>query len=73
MTKNGNGLCHRKPVASTIPSSVGKESDVRLDKHETYEFGGPVGVTAMIFDFPVLMYYLWACLWLYDGQLVHPS
>jgi len=22
--------------------------------------------------FPVLMYYLWACLWFYDGRLVYP-
>ena len=32
-----------------------------------------MGVTAMIFGFPVLMYYLWICLWFYDGQLVHPG
>ncbi len=23
--------------------------------------------------FPVLMYYLWICLWFYDGKLVHPT
>lgn len=45
----------------------------RLTSRRRYEFGGPVGVTAMVFGFPVLMYYLWICLWFYDGQLVHPS
>jgi delta24(24(1))-sterol reductase len=38
-----------------------------------YEFGGPWGVTAMMTGFPILMYYLWICLWFYDGQLVRPS
>src|SRR5258705_3057746 len=23
--------------------------------------------------FPILMYYLWICLWFYDGKLVHPN
>jgi len=44
-----------------------------LDKHETYEFGGPWGVTAMMIGFPLLMYYLWICLWFYDGNLVYPK
>ena len=37
-----------------------------------YEFGGPLGVTAMMVGFPILMYYLWICLVFYDGQLVFP-
>ena len=27
----------------------------------------------MMIGFPILMYYLWICLWFYDGQLVYPS
>ncbi|CAE7137303.1 unnamed protein product [Rhizoctonia solani] len=75
MAENGTTLRQRKTGTngSAQPTDVGKESDARLDKHETYEFGGPWGVTAMVFGFPVLMYYLWICLWFYDGQLVHPS
>lgn len=38
-----------------------------------YEFGGPWGVTAMMIGFPILMYYLWICLWFYDGKLVTPT
>ena len=38
-----------------------------------YEFGGPWGVVAIMTGFPVLMYYLWICLWFYDGKLVHPN
>ncbi|KAF9466096.1 ergosterol biosynthesis ERG4/ERG24 [Collybia nuda] len=47
--------------------------DKRLDIHETYEFGGPLGVLGIMTFFPVLMYYLWICLWFYDGKLVHPT
>jgi hypothetical protein len=39
----------------------------------SYEFGGPWGVTAMMTGFPILMYYLWICLWFYDGKLAGPS
>jgi Delta24(24(1))-sterol reductase len=41
--------------------------------HSSYEFGGPIGVTAMMTLFPVLMYYLWICLAFNDGQLAHPD
>ena len=51
----------------------GQASDKRMDTHHEYEFGGPWGVTAMITLFPLLMYYLWICLWFYDGKLAHPS
>ena len=44
----------------------------RLTAHRSYEFGGPWGVLAIMTGFPVLMYYLWACLWFYDGSLVYP-
>lgn len=27
----------------------------------------------MMIGFPILMYYLWICLWFYDGKLVTPS
>jgi hypothetical protein len=39
----------------------------------SYEFGGPVGVSAMIVGFPIMMYYFWICLRFYDGALVHPG
>ena len=44
----------------------------RLTTRHSYEFGGPWGVFAIMTGFPVLMYYLWACLWFYDGRLVYP-
>ncbi|KAF9048323.1 ERG4/ERG24 ergosterol biosynthesis protein [Hymenopellis radicata] len=54
-------------------TDVGRKIDQKLDQHSEYEFGGPWGVLAIMTGFPLLMYYLWACLWFYDGQLVHPT
>ncbi|KAF5102437.1 hypothetical protein D0Z00_000364 [Geotrichum galactomycetum] len=38
-----------------------------------YEFGGPIGVTAMMIGFPLLMYYLFVCYKFYDSQFVGPN
>lgn len=56
-----------------VISEKGRDRDKAMDQHHEYEFGGPWGVTAMITLFPVLMYYLWICLWFYEGHLVHPT
>ena len=56
-----------------VISEQGRERDKAMDSHYEYEFGGPWGVTAMITLFPMLMYYLWICLWFYDGQFAHPQ
>ncbi|KAJ7621152.1 ergosterol biosynthesis ERG4/ERG24 [Roridomyces roridus] len=69
---NGGGRRKRQSPRSSSPRP-GREVDRKLDQHETYEFGGPFGVLAIMLGFPTLMYYLWICLWFYDGQLVHPS
>ncbi|EIN05960.1 ERG4/ERG24 ergosterol biosynthesis protein [Punctularia strigosozonata HHB-11173 SS5] len=73
---NGHELRQRN-VNGDAPRSFhiteeGRKRDQELDKHTTWEFGGPAGVTAMMIGFPLLMYYLWICLWFYDGQLVYP-
>jgi delta24(24(1))-sterol reductase len=38
-----------------------------------YEFGGPVGNLSMIFGFPVLMWYMWACYYKADCQFMSPE
>lgn len=38
-----------------------------------YEFGGPIGVSAMMFGFPCLMWYLWVSYKFYDCQLASPA
>lgn len=82
---NANGVRQRKKtsevvasgqstqIMNAIPTAYGQAMDKKLDEHQTYEFGGPLGVTAMMLGFPVLMYYFWICLWYYDGALVHPT
>ncbi|KAF8323103.1 ERG4/ERG24 ergosterol biosynthesis protein [Clavulina sp. PMI_390] len=82
--QNGNGSIdkstsfEKRPANGAVSVHVikvtdeGRKVDKKLDQHQEYEFGGPVGVTAMITCFPVLMYYFWACLVFYDGQMVGP-
>lgn len=50
----------------------GRLIDQQLDSHEDWEFGGPIGVTAMMIGFPLLMYYLYICLSHFQGEMVHP-
>ncbi|KAJ8514585.1 hypothetical protein ONZ45_g7891 [Pleurotus djamor] len=75
--QNGNGIRQRKPTQDgekkLVITDEGKKKDQLLDQHTTYEFGGPWGVVAIMTGFPLLMYYLWICLWFYDGKLVYPS
>ncbi|KAK0188658.1 ergosterol biosynthesis ERG4/ERG24 family-domain-containing protein [Armillaria mellea] len=82
MVAEGNGTLRQRNTSNGLPkgadgiikvSEEGKKIDQRLDQHEMYEFGGPLGVTAIMTGFPLLMYYLWICLWFYDGKLVHPT
>ncbi|KIK61797.1 hypothetical protein GYMLUDRAFT_42843 [Collybiopsis luxurians FD-317 M1] len=70
------GLRQRKSNGHSDVISIsdeGKKLDQKLDQHASYEFGGPWGVFAIMTGFPILMYYLWICLWFYDGQLVYPT
>ncbi|KAJ9113639.1 hypothetical protein QFC22_005947 [Naganishia vaughanmartiniae] len=55
------------------PTEHGRKMDKKLDEHFGWEFGGPWGVSAMMLGFPVLMYYLWICLWHYHGAFARPS
>lgn len=47
--------------------------DAEMDKEVIYEFGGPVGVCAMMLGFPCLMYYFWICLEYHQGKLITPQ
>ncbi|KAJ7472245.1 ergosterol biosynthesis ERG4/ERG24 [Mycena galericulata] len=69
----GQGAAEKKSKPKLVVTEAGKEIDRRLDQHDHYEFGGPLGVTAIMLGFPALMYYLWICLWFYEGRLVHPD
>lgn len=57
---------------SRLPYSLACQPQLTRFLH-SYEFGGPWGVVAIMMGFPILMYYLWICLWFYDGKLVYPA
>ncbi|KAK4050112.1 C-24(28) sterol reductase [Microbotryomycetes sp. JL201] len=65
----------KKSVSNASPrkraSATGADEDI--DKHHEYEFNGPVGVTLMMTLFPALFYYLFVCLYFYDGKFATPS
>ncbi|SCZ99184.1 BZ3500_MvSof-1268-A1-R1_Chr3-1g05861 [Microbotryum saponariae] len=54
------------------PATDRKRAVTADDMHHEYEFGGPVGVMAMMTLFPCLFYYLYVCLYFYDGRLARP-
>jgi hypothetical protein len=67
-----------KPIKSSTPTQGGLITlllffPTHIYPFTSWEFGGPWGVTAMMIGFPMLMYYLWICLWFYDGRLVFPT
>ena len=64
-TVNANGV----PL---FKSSYTKQ-DVKLDNEIVYEFGGPIGVCAMMTGFPALMYYFWVSLEFHQGKLYFPE
>ncbi|CEH16753.1 erg4 erg24 ergosterol biosynthesis protein [Ceraceosorus bombacis] len=64
-------LTHYNP--GIVITEKGRETDKRVDTHESWEFGGPIGTAFMMVFFPNMMYYLWICLWFYDGRLVIPN
>jgi len=74
-TSNGErqALLQKKVDSRATISAEGKAKDELLDQHGSWEFGGPIGVTAMMVGFPMLMYYLWICIWFHDGSLAYPT
>lgn len=48
-------------------------ADPKIDFSGHFEFGGSLGVTAMMIGFPLLMWYMWIGATYYDGQLPCPE
>lgn len=44
------------------------QKDPKIDHEAAYDFGGPLGVTAMMIGFPILMWYMWIGATYYDGK-----
>ncbi|GAA5844234.1 hypothetical protein JCM9279_001731 [Rhodotorula babjevae] len=49
------------------------KADPPGDHDDELEFGGAVGTFAMMTGFPALFYYLYACLFFFDGKLATPK
>eukprot|EP00742_Colponemidia_sp_Colp-10_P003852 GILJ01004102.1.p1 GENE.GILJ01004102.1~~GILJ01004102.1.p1 ORF type:complete len:465 (+),score=45.43 GILJ01004102.1:52-1446(+) len=60
-----------KQSTSSAPL-VGDAKDKKLDYEVYYEFGGPVGVFAIMIFSHCLMYYFWACLQINKGHMLLP-
>ncbi|KAL9102476.1 MAG: hypothetical protein Q9163_002376 [Psora crenata] len=54
------------------PPKTGK-ADHKIDMTGQFEFGGPVGVTAIMAGFPILMWYMWIGATYYEGKIPWPK
>jgi delta24(24(1))-sterol reductase len=62
-----NGHANGKPVPKVVDGwLVGTNPKDGHDPH--YDFGGPLGVTAMMLGFPLLMWYMWIGATYYNGK-----
>lgn len=67
-----NGVA--KGAASTTEQEHIKELDnPAINTSEKTEFGGSLGMTAMMIGFPALMYYMWIGAYFYDGKFPRPA
>ncbi|KAF2014684.1 sterol reductase/lamin B receptor, partial [Aaosphaeria arxii CBS 175.79] len=57
-----------KAVDGWVPGT-----DPKIDHTGHFEFGGPLGTTAMMVGFPLLMYYMWIGATFYDGHFPLPA
>lgn len=62
-------------AVSQVPLSKGKAAiaNHKVDSDPHFEFGGPVGVTAIMTIFPLIMYYMWIGATYYNGKLPLPA
>lgn len=60
-------LRQRRPANGASPKASSTVDDPHAEE-EHLEFGGAVGTFAMMTGFPALFYYLYVCLYFYDGQ-----
>ncbi|KAL9596874.1 MAG: hypothetical protein Q9219_005500 [cf. Caloplaca sp. 3 TL-2023] len=75
--------CHQPPIAEKMveieeaewvcTECLARDQDPAAILTDHLEFGGSVGVGAMMITFPLLMYYLWIGATFYDGHLPRPA
>ncbi|BGP43515.1 C-24(28) sterol reductase [Rhodotorula kratochvilovae] len=59
--------------AEPAANEVAPVDKAHREEEEELEFGGAWGTLAMMTGFPTLFYYLYACLYFYDGKLATPE
>lgn len=62
-----NGQLRQRRTANAASPKSNTVDDSHAEE-EHLEFGGAVGTFAMMTGFPALFYYLYVCLYFYDGQ-----
>jgi len=71
-TANGHVATRARPSKRVVDGwEEGKDPKVDYSNH--FEFGGSLGVSAMMIGFPLLMYYMWIGATYYDGKFPTPS
>lgn len=63
---NGHAVCSNQVDGGKI------SPDPKVDSSGEFEFGGPLGVSAIMVAFPLLMYYMWIGATYYDGKFPWP-
>ena len=64
---------HTNGFISKKGNKHGRTSDPKVDTSGHFEFGGSLGVSAIMIGFPLLMYYMWLGATNYDGKLPKPA
>jgi delta24(24(1))-sterol reductase len=70
-----NGSANGTAVKATTPESeqLKKLDNPAIDTSDKREFGGSLGMSAMMIGFPSLMYYMWIGAEFYDGKFPAPD
>jgi Delta24(24(1))-sterol reductase len=62
------------PTEKSAEVAVEKQVKIYTDgESDDFEFGGSLGVTALMISFPLLMWYMWIGATYYDGKLPMPA
>ena len=64
---HANGHMNGAPKGNAVDGWY-EGADPKVDQNPHYDFGGSWGVSAMMFGFPLLMWYMWIGATYYDGK-----
>jgi delta24(24(1))-sterol reductase len=73
VTRPKSRTANSSVTESETSESKGQQHWSPTDASTAREFGGPLGMSAMMIGFPLLMYFMWAGAVFYDGQIPRPA